>query len=149
MNLTEHFTLEELTVSAYAIRYGLDNTPPEYIVDNLRLLASELEHVRMLIGAPVIILSGYRSPEVNLRVGGSANSMHVEGLAADFIAPRFGTAAAVAQAVNSSPMLYDQLILEFGNWVHLSVHPVNPRRQALTAVRRSDGRTEYLMGLKP
>lgn len=148
MNLTEHFTLNELTVSQEAVRAGLDNTPPPDLVDALRFLAATLEDVRLLLSTPVIVTSGYRSAEVNRLVGGSPNSAHCDGFAADFIAPRYGSPAAIARAIEASSIHFDQLILEFGRWVHIGVHPVQPRRQALTAVRRSDGRVEYLMGVQ-
>lgn len=148
LRLTEHFTLEELTFSQDAVRHGIDNAPPADVIDNLRLLAGALEDVRMLLAAPVIVTSGYRCEQLNALVRGSATSAHVEGLAADIIAPRFGTPAAIAQALQASPLVFDQLILEFGRWVHLGVHPVQPRRQALTAVRRADGRVEYLPGIR-
>lgn len=149
MKLTEHFTLEELTFSQDAVRHGIDNTPPADVMDNLRMVASALEDVRMLLAAPVIVTSGYRCERLNAIVRGSATSAHVEGLAADIIAPRFGSPAAVAQALQASGLVFDQIILEFGRWVHLGVHPVQPRGQVLTAVRRLDGRTEYLPGIKP
>lgn len=149
MNLTAHFTLDELTVSQEAVRAGIDNTPPADVIDALRLTAATLENVRLLLGVPIIITSGYRSPPLNRRVGGSANSAHCDGLAADFIAPRYGNPAAIARAIDANAIAFDQLILEFGRWVHLGVHPVHPRRQALTAVRRPEGGTEYLLGIKP
>lgn len=132
MNLSPHFTLEELTFSQTAARLGLNNDPPPRIVENLTFLASRLEEVRALLKAPMVVSSGYRSPAVNDAVGGSATSQHRFGLAVDFVAPAFGDPFEVAQAIVASPVAFDQIILEYGKWVHLSFVRNNPRRQALS-----------------
>lgn len=131
MNLSPHFTLAEMTVSQEAARRGLDNTPPPNIVEALRRTCLGLEAVRVRLGcAPIIVNSGYRSPAVNAAVGGSNNSQHMTGQAADIICPAFGGPTEVAAALRDSGIEYDQLILEFNRWVHISFAP-NPRRQAL------------------
>lgn len=131
MNLSPHFTLAEMTVSQEAARRGIDNTPPPAVVDALKRTCQGLEAVRVRLGcAPVIVSSGYRSPALNAAVGGSKNSQHMTGQAADIICPGFGGPAEVAAALRDSGIEYDQLILEFGRWVHISFAP-NPRRQAL------------------
>ena len=84
MRITPHFTLDEMTVSQLAAREGLDNNPPAEARANLQLLCNALEQVRALFGAPVIVSSGYRSPAVNQRIGGTLTSKHLQGLAADF-----------------------------------------------------------------
>ena len=143
MNLSAHFSLGELTVSQEASRRGIDNIPSLEIVDNLRWLASLLEEIRDLLGTPIIISSGYRSPKLNSTIGGSKNSQHVQGLAADFISPNFGDPYEVASAISSSALKYDQLILEYGSWVHISISDT-PRRQDLTIYRPG----EYQSGIK-
>ena len=80
--LSEHFTLEELIFSQTAMRKGIDNTPAPDIVRNLRRLAGALEDVRALLGAPVVISSGFRGEALNRAVGGARNSAHMRGLAA-------------------------------------------------------------------
>lgn len=70
MNLSEHFTLEEMTASETAARYGLDNTPDEKALANLTRLAAFLEDVRALLGKPIHINSAFRSPLANEAVGG-------------------------------------------------------------------------------
>ncbi len=131
MNLSPHFTLAEMTVSQEAARRGLDNTPPPDIVEALRRTCLGLEAVRVRLGcAPIIVSSGYRSPAVNAAVGGSKSSQHMTGQAADIICPAFGGPTEVAAALRDSGIEYDQLILEFGRWVHISFAP-KPRRQAL------------------
>lgn len=146
MRLTNNFTLEELTFSQTAARRGISNVPTGETLDNLRFLAAMLEEVRALIGSSVVVSSGYRSPEVNAAVGGSANSAHMAGLAADITAPRFGSARSLARAIASSDIQHDEVINEFGSWVHFGVRLTNPRRQVLTAELK-DGRVTYRNGL--
>ena len=142
MNLSEHFTLAELTASDYAARTGLSNVPLPDVVENLRFLAQNLEAVRALLGAPMHVSSGYRSRAVNAGVGGAAGSQHVLGLAADFVAPQFGAPVDVARAIAASNIPFDQLIHEYGQWVHVSFTRT-PRRQALSIFKRG----AYLPGI--
>lgn len=129
--LSPHFTLAEFVHSQTAARLGLDNDPPLEIVAALKRTAQGLEAVRTRLGGvPILISSGYRSPEVNARVGGSDRSQHMRGEAADFTAPRFGTPRQIVDALAESDVPYDQCILEFGQWVHISFRD-KPRRQAL------------------
>ena len=134
MKLTEHFTLEELTASDIADRHGIDNTPTSpLILTNLKILAEGLEHVREVLGRPVIVNSGYRSTMVNTLVGSKPTSQHTKGLAADFICPAFGTPKDIVKKIVSSDIKYDQVILEFDRWVHISFceEGYKPRKQAL------------------
>lgn len=134
MKLSEHFSLEELTASETAARLGLDNEPPPEVEANLLRLALALEDVRDLLGGvPIIISSGYRAPAVNTAVHGSKTSAHVYGLAADFIAPAYGSPFEVCLALKGM-MSYDQLIHEYGRWVHLGLaaEGKTPRGQLLT-----------------
>lgn len=125
--LTEHFSLDELTVTQ---QRGLDNTPDNEALANLVKTAHGMEEVRKLLGTPILISSGYRSPEVNKAVGGSKNSQHTQGQAVDFIAPKFGTPAQIVSAIRQSDIAYDQVILEFNRWVHISFRD-QPRKMAL------------------
>ena len=131
MNLTEHFTLEELTFSSTATVRGIDNTPTPEIVANLTTLCATLEQVRTLLGFPMHIDSGYRCTALNLAVRGVPTSAHVTGYAADFICPQFGEPLDIVKALAASDLKWDQVIQE-GTWVHLSVAPAM-RQQALTA----------------
>jgi hypothetical protein len=147
MKLSEHFTLAELTQSQTAARAGLKNDPTPEALENLKYLAGRLEAVRKLLGKPMIVSSGYRAPRVNALVGGAANSQHMLGQAVDFIAPGYGTPFQVAQAIERSGLKYDQLIHEFGRWIHVSfVKPElgEPRRQALSIFNSRQG---YLPGI--
>ncbi|MBF8660489.1 D-Ala-D-Ala carboxypeptidase family metallohydrolase [Pseudomonas putida] len=142
MLLTPHFTLYEMTVSQVAARNNVDNTPSQSIIDNLRLLCETLEQVRALWNAPIVISSGYRSEQVNRLLGGASNSQHMQGLAADFTVVERSPRDTVHR-ISTSPIAFDQLILEYDRWVHLSVTPGVPRRQVLT-LRKGAG---YLAGL--
>jgi zinc D-Ala-D-Ala carboxypeptidase len=120
--LSENFTLDEFVFSQTAARLGIDNTPTPEVLANLKRLAQALEQVRSALGGvPVLISSGYRSPALNKAVKGARNSAHVLGLAVDFTAPRFGTVLQTAKAAAASGVVYDQIIHEFGRWVHLAV----------------------------
>lgn len=129
--LSAHFTLEEMTVSQEAARRGLDNTPEGQALANLRKTANAMELVRAYLTHPILVSSGYRSPEVNRAVGGSKTSAHVQGYAVDFTSPGFGTPLQICRSIERSPLQFDQLIHEFGRWVHISFDPKN-RRQVLT-----------------
>lgn len=134
MRLSANFTLAELTVSEVAARHGLDNTPPPQVIENLKLLAQSLQTLRSLFGNNAIIISsGYRSPQVNEKVGGSKNSDHLRGLAADFIVPSFGTPDQVIRAILASHIPFKQVIREFDRWTHFSIPAPGevPRQQAL------------------
>jgi hypothetical protein len=139
MQLTAHFTLEELTFSSTAQRLAIDNTPSLETVARLTMLAMGLEKVRALLGAPMHIDSGYRCPALNKAVGGVAASAHVDGYAADFICPEYGASLQVARAIAGSDIAFDQCIQE-GSWVHVSFDP-RMRHQALTATFGAGGAT--------
>jgi len=143
--LSEHFHLDEFTTSQTATRHGIDNTPSEKVVENLRMLAALLEQVRELLGGGAIrISSGYRCLALNRHIGSNDTSAHIRGWAADFTCPSFGTPIEVAKKIAESNLKFDQLIFE-GTWVHISCDPQN-RRQLLTA-RFKDGHTYYTTGI--
>jgi len=142
MYLSEHFTLAEMTVSETAARRGIDNSPTPQIKANLLRLCAFLEQVRLLHGKPVLVSSGYRSVELNSALGGAPASAHTRGLAVDINVPGV-TPAALARSVADSPLVFDQLILEYDQWVHIGLADGQQRRQLLT-IRRGTG---YLSGL--
>jgi len=127
--VTPHFTLKELTFTNHR---EFDNTPNAVQVNNLQRLAEFLEDVRSLLGKPIIIDSGFRSPEVNHAVGSTSVSQHLRGCAADFRVPGM-TPAEVVKAIHGSDLPYDQLILEL-TWTHISIPNTDdaaPRKMAL------------------
>lgn len=136
MQLSDNFTLEEFIASSTAARLGIDNTPTEQIIDNLKQIANLMEQVRVYLGHPIYIDSGYRCAALNQAVGGQPTSRHVQGLAADFKCPQYGSPLDVASYLSTCDLIYDQLILEFYSpqgqgWTHLGLGQ-NPRQQILT-----------------
>ena len=131
MNLSEHFTYDELTHTDHR---QFDNTPNADELANLKRLASFLEQVKTVLGGkPVMINSAFRSKQVNDAVGSKDTSQHRIGCAADIRVPGM-TPDEVVKAVISSGIGYDQIIREFDRWTHISVpnHPEDkPRQQAL------------------
>ncbi len=127
MNLTEHFTLAELTATSHR---EFDNTPNDKEMANLVLLAEFLEQVKTLLdGKPIMISSGFRCKAVNDSVGSKDTSQHRLGYAADIRVPGMSPDA-VVRALVASDLPYDQVIREFDAWTHVSISP-SPRRQAL------------------
>ena len=134
MNLSEHFSLEELTFTNHR---EFDNTPAQVQIDNLTRLAEFLETVRTLLGKPIMIDSAFRSPEVNQAVGSSSVSQHLKGCAADIRVPDM-TPDEVVKAIYDAGLPYDQLILELG-WTHISIPNTDdavPRNMALIIDRK-------------
>lgn len=145
MTLTEHFSLTELTKSKKAVELGIDNHPGLEIISHLAQLAMQLERVRHALGdKPMIISSGYRCPELNQAVGGARRSAHMEGWAADFTCPGFGTPLDIVRTLAATNLPFDKLIQE-GDWVHISFKP-GARRQVLTAHFNSGGKPTYTAG---
>lgn len=121
MNLTANFTLEELTRSDAAARNGWDNTPNEAEIENLKRLAMLLQQVKTALGGkPVMINSGFRSKQVNDAVGSKDTSQHRLGCAADIRVPGM-TPRQVVEACIAASVPFDQIILEFDSWTHISV----------------------------
>jgi len=131
MNLTEHFTIEELTHTDHR---QFDNTPNDAELANLTRLAEFLEQVKTLLGSkPIMVNSAFRSKLVNDAVGSKDSSQHRVGCAADIRVPSM-TPDEVVKAVIASDLPYDQIIREFDRWTHISIpnsiHNA-PRKQAL------------------
>lgn len=143
-----NFTLGEFLQSHTALRVGIDNTPPPYALMNLcSALAPFMQKVRDLLGHPVLISSGYRSPELNALVRGSPGSAHVHGLAADFTCPGFGTPFEICRFLSDhvADLRFDQLIYE-GTWVHISA-AAPPRLEVLSISYSLRGGTLTRRGL--
>lgn len=152
MQLTNNFSLEEMTKSETALRHNLDNTPSEAEIANLKLLCEKvLQPVRDHYGKGVKVNSGFRHPNVNAAVGGSKTSDHCRGQAADIEIP--GVPNHELALFIQDNLNYTQLILEFytigvpdSGWVHVSYNPADLKKQELTAVKQ-EGKTVYLPGL--
>jgi putative chitinase len=143
MNLSANFTLEEATFSETATRLGISNEPSPQQLENLKKAAEGMEAIRKLLGKPIRVSSWLRLPEVNLAVGGSRVSSHMDGWAIDFVCPSFGDPYAVAKAIETSEIKYSQIIHEFGRWVHISFAP-DMKQQALTIYKPQN---KYLTGI--
>jgi uncharacterized protein YcbK (DUF882 family) len=136
MNLTEHFTLEELTHTDHR---EFSNEPNESETENLKRLAAFLEEVKTVLGGkPIMVNSAFRSKKVNDAVGSRDTSQHRIGCAADIRVPGM-TPDEVVRAVIASGIGYDQIIREFDRWTHISVPNTaggTPRKQALIIDRQ-------------
>ena len=144
MNITQHFSLEEVHKSDTAAKLGIDNSVPLGLMDNVKRMCEKLEEVRSLFGKPIIISSFYRSPELNAKVGGSKTSAHMDGLACDFlVSGKFPHT--VFDAIKDSNMVFDQVILESSSsgsiWIHLGIEKEGsqPRRMVMYGSKTNDG----------
>ena len=129
-----NFSMDELTHSDTAARHGIDNTPNDNQKENLYKLAMEMEDVRELLNnKPIFVSSGYRSLALNELLGSKKTSSHIKGLAVDFTCRQFGTPNEIVFTLINSNIPYDQAIVEFDKWTHLSFceDEKTPRRQAL------------------
>jgi putative chitinase len=142
MILSEHFSLEEATHSDTAIRLGINNQPDARQLENMKKAAIGMEQVRALLGKSISVNSWIRLPEVNVAVGGSKVSSHMDGWAIDFVSP-FGTPYAVCKAIEASGIKFDQMIHEYGKWTHISFAP-EMRQQKLTIF---NPQKKYLPGI--
>ena len=141
------FTLDELCRSSAALRADIRNVPSEEQLKNLnRLVKDVLDPIRSAWGAPIIVTSGFRCPELNSLVGGLSNSYHQLGLAADLVAP----ATSLRSSQRNTMMLYsfikknmdrffvDEVIAEKAKqgrtceWIHIQTSKQNslPRHMA-------------------
>ena len=143
IKLSEHFTLGELTKTSVKTADG--NIPSHVAIENLKRLCVWLEALRTrynnLYGEeePIIINSGYRSPEVNKKVGGSPTSNHLTGCAADIKV--FGIEQAMRYAVillnyaDNTMQEFDELLIERSKkgayWLHFAVRPKENRRKVM------------------
>jgi len=130
-HLTEHFTIEELTITDHR---EFDNTPNETERENLVRLAGLLELVKVELGGkPIMVNSAFRSKQVNDAVGSKDTSQHRIGCAADIRVPGI-TPDEVVKAIIAAKLPYDQLIREFDRWTHISIpneKSAKPRSQVL------------------
>jgi len=142
MQLTANFSLAELTATGR----NLPNVPTEGEIANLRMLAEKvLQPLRDALGKPVRVNSAFRSEAVNRAVGGTATSQHRLGQAADIHVPGMSSVE-LAKKIVELGLPFDQVIEEFGSWVHVSYGPRH-RRQQLTATAEK-GKTVYRAGIQ-
>ena len=151
MKLSKNFSLHELCKSDSAIRHGIDNTPPDEVIQNLQALVDNvLQPLRDKFG-PIVVTSGYRSPDLNRKIGGSTTSHHCYGYAADFEV--LGMDNRELAIYIRDNMKFTQLILEFydgrpdSGWVHCAYNASDLKGQVLTA-SKVNGKTQYTNGIK-
>jgi hypothetical protein len=146
--ISDHFWWRDVVFSETAARHGLNNAPPDELLPNIRRMGTALESIRYILGGrPIFVSSWYRCPRLNKLIGGSSNSKHMEGLAVDFVCPAFGSPLDVAMELEQSNLDYDQLIHEYGRWIHVGLNS-GSRRESLTAIFDKDhGKGIYLPGL--
>jgi hypothetical protein len=142
-NLSTHFTLEEATFSDTAVRLGIDNQPSAKQFANMTFAAEGLEKVRSLLGQGIRVNSWLRLPDLNVAVGGSKVSSHMDGWAIDFTCSGFGDPLAVCKAIEASDIRFDQMIHEYGRWTHISFAP-EMRQQKLTIMKPQN---KYVQGI--
>ena len=149
MKLSENFSLAEFERSQTATRMGLDNSAPAWAVRNMqRLCQTILQPLRVDVGI-IYLSSGYRGEKLNQCIGGSPTSQHCYGQAADIHAAGLSPLV-LCRAIIRLKLPFDQLILEFGEWAHVSVPAANHRaRGNILTARKQSGRTVYAAGLMP
>jgi hypothetical protein len=147
MMLSRYFSLDEMLISQEAVRKGISMTPDSEIKSNLRALCfNVLDPLRLQVDVPIFVSSGYRPPVLNRMIGGAATSQHCKGEAAD-IHVHGMTPLQVANLIASMKLPYDQLIMEFGQWVHVSHKRTGPQRMMQLTAHRVDGVAHYFPGL--
>lgn len=148
MNLSDHFTLEEATVSQTASRLGIDNTHvgPSVLIAATKT-ATKMEKVRVLLASPITVTSWIRCLDLNRALGSKDTSQHIQGEAVDFICPAFGSPLDICKKLIEQKLLvnWDQLILEH-TWVHVSWNsiPNGTQRNSVLSLLQSGG---YANGL--
>ena len=150
MQLSANFTLDEMTKSQTATRLSINNQPTKEEIENMRQLCVHiLQPVRSFFAKPIIISSGYRSPELSEKIGSSSKSQHCKGMAADIEIMGVSNKE-LADWIHRS-CNYDQLILEFhdmeepnSGWVHVSYQGEECRFQYLRAFKDENLKTRYI-----
>ena len=148
-NISKHISYKEATRSNTALRRGIENIPDVEELENMKLIAEEVfEPLRKWVGGPIKINSFYRSPELNVAIGGSKKSQHCHGQAID-IDDTYGhrSNASMFHHIRYS-LDYDQIIWEFGDdknpaWVHVSYVSEEKNRHRCLQAYKENGKTKY------
>lgn len=151
MKISEHLDLSELIRSESAKRNGISNMPTEAHIANLKLLAEKIfEPIRNNFRCPIHVSSGYRSKELNTKIGGATTSQHSSGEAIDL--DMDGTPNGVTNKMIFDYIYknldFDQLIWEFGtsenpDWVHVSYESTGKQRKQVLKAYKENGKTKY------
>ena len=141
--ITANFSLREMIHSDTAVKHGIRNVPNGKHLDNIiSLCENVLQPLRDKLGVPVRISSGFRCRALNKAVGGAADSQHTKGEAADIHAQGY-TAQQLFDFILSSGIVYDQLIQEFDEWVHISYKREGENRNEALLATKKDGQTIF------
>lgn len=142
MKISKYFTKQECVRSTTASRLGIKNEPSPEQWENIKLFMNNcMDKIRELFNVPIVPNSVFRSLELNTKIGGSKTSMHMEGLACDFVVPGISVTNAVKRII-ASGIEFDQVIDEYGSWVHIGWRPAGNRKQKLK-VRRIGGKSVW------
>ena len=149
--ISKNISYKEGVYSNTAIRRGIENTPDEEQLSNMKLLAEKVfQPLREWVGKPIKINSFFRSPELNTAIGGSSKSQHCKGQAID-IDDTFGykTNAEMYRYIKDN-LEFDQMIWEFGdddnpNWVHVSYVSLEENRNRCLKAYKDKGKTKYMV----
>jgi len=138
--LSKNFSLDEFIVSRTSERFGYNNTPEDQAISNLKeLCVHVLRQFREIIGVSVFFSSVYRCSSANVIKGGYYHLQHLEGKAADFLTPSCQLSASFNTILKNLP--FDQLIFEFGKWIHVYYNGTKNRKQAM--ISTSSGKVVY------
>ena len=146
LRLTENFSWAEVVGSVKAKEHGIDNEPTdEKIIQNIHSTADLMQRLRDILGERIDVSSWYRCPKLNILVGGSATSAHLQGLAVDFVSPLFGTPEEIVRALIPyvKELEIDQLICEDNRWVHAGFGG-KQRDQVLRMIQRPGQKPLYV-----
>ena len=149
MRISKHISYKEGVRSNTATRLGIDNTPGDYEIGNMELIAERIfEPLRAWVGGPVKINSFYRNKELNLAIGGSHRSQHCEGRAIDLDDTFSHKTNKEMHDWIKENLNFDQLIYEFGDdnnpdWVHVSYVSEDQNRNRCLRALKKNGRTTY------
>ena len=151
MKLSQNLSLNEVTKSNTAMRRGIDNTPSEEHLKNLKYVAEKVfQPIREHFGVPIYISSGYRSPELNEAIGGSPRSFHSHGMALDLVQDgrNKGVSNADVFYFIKDNLPFTELIWEFGdennpNWVHVAIAPGREDEKKIKIAERINNKTTY------
>ena len=149
--ISKHISKKEATFSATATRKGIDNTPGEYELQNMELIAEKIfEPLRKHVNGPIKINSFFRSQELNKAIGGSSKSQHCQGRAMDFDDTYGYMSNADMYQYIKANLDYDQMIWEFGtdqnpDWVHVSYVDADSNRKRCLKAYKEDGKTKYMV----
>ena len=147
--ISEHISKKEATFSATATRRGIDNTPGEYELQNMELIAEKVfEPLRKHVNGPIKINSFYRSEELNQAIGGSSKSQHCQGRVMDLDDTYGYMSNADMYNYIKDNLDFDQMIWEFGteenpDWVHVSYVDADSNRKRCLQAYKEDGKTKY------